>query len=136
MSNTNVIEFDVTVPDWLEDVINGMQENEDRSYTNRLRLWNQNNASWLQNAQIAVTIGQEVPKPPAIPTKEIFGVKDGLIVQYTYQDPAPHPPTFAPVAVTPAGTFSSAAPAKDAQNDAILKAILQAVLSIKATLKA
>lgn len=132
----NVIEFDPRVEPWLANVVKNMQTSEDITYNDKLRSWNQANKDWLVNAQQAYTIGLAFPIPPVVPTKEVFGVKDGQLTQYTYKDSSLVPPTFAPVVAGPKGELHTDAPAKDAQVDAMLKAILQTVLAIKVKLGA
>lgn len=127
----NKIIFDDKLPFWLEDVVKVTQANEDRLYEAKLREWNVNNQTWLINAQRAFELKQDLPKPPTVPTKEIFGIKDGQLVQYTWQDPALQAPTFAPVLPSPSTPPSTDVVFKDAQMEAMTRAILQAVLAIK-----
>ena len=131
-----MIEFDTNVVFWLVDVVKNMQAQEDAKYADKLRVWNQNNQAWLQNAQIAFSQGLPFPTPPAVPTKEVFGVKDGVIAQYTWQDSTLAPPTFAPVTPTPFSPPSTDVGVRDAIMEAKINAILQAVLLIKSKLGA
>lgn len=131
MPTTTPIVFDDKVPEWLAAVVSVTQADEDLQYNRRLVSWNTNNQAWLVNAQREFELGLDMSTPPAIPTKEVFGVRGGVLAQYTWQDPTLAPPTFAPVRPSPSAPLTTSAPARDATSDAILRAILQTVLAIK-----
>jgi len=105
-----VIKFDTDVPGWLSGVVLQYQLMADNAYIAKKALFDTHAAEWKAAVEKSISSGGSIPDPPTIPTKEIFGVKNGAMTSYFWQDPSVKLPTIGVASGdpgTPVGTTNT-----------------------------